>query len=163
MDCVQSIVDSCVFMSAEVVCLIYVDDALLFYKSPQAIESLKQKMRDDGMLFCDEDSVAGYLGVHMDRQEDGTIHLTQSGLAGRIVEAMHLNDKTVDPVDIPCTKFLPLDEFGYSADEELSYPSIIGQLNYLQGHSRPDITMTTSLCSRICSHTDRSLFKRNAR
>ena len=61
---------------------------------------------------------------------------------------MHLNDKTVDPVDTPCTKFLLLDEFGYPAYGELSYPSIVGQLNYLQGHSRPDITMATSQCDR---------------
>ena len=111
---VQSIADPCVFMSAEVICLIYVDDALLFYKSPQAMESLKQKMRKDDMLFCDKDSVACYLGVHMDRREDGTIHLTQSGC---IVEAMHLNDKTVYYVDIPCTKFLPLDEFDFPTDK----------------------------------------------
>ena len=64
---VQSIPDPCVFMSADVVCLVYIDDALLFYKSKQAMESLKQKMRDDGMLFHDETSVAGYLGVHIDR------------------------------------------------------------------------------------------------
>ena len=57
---VQSITDPCVFMSADIVCLIYVDDALLFYKNKMAMESLKQKMRDDGMLFCKEDSVAGY-------------------------------------------------------------------------------------------------------
>ena len=128
---VQSIADPCVFMSAEVVCLIYVDDALLFYKSPQATESLKQKMRDDGMLFCDKDSVTGYLGVHIDRREEGTIHLTQSSLAGRIVEAMHLNDKTVDPVDTPCTKFLPLDEFGCPAYGELAIlPSLGNSTTY---------------------------------
>ena len=96
------------------------------------------------MLFCDKDSVAGYLGVHMDQQDDGTIHLTQLGLAGCIVEAMHLNDKTVNPGDIPCTKFLPLDKFCCPTDGEFSYPSIVGQLNYLQGHSRPDITMVSS-------------------
>ena len=56
--------------------LIYVDDALLFYKSPQVMKLLRQTMRDDGMLFCDKDSVAGYLGVHIDRREDKTIHLT---------------------------------------------------------------------------------------
>mmetsp|Transcript_49248 Transcript_49248/g.50020 ORF Transcript_49248/g.50020 Transcript_49248/m.50020 type:complete len:249 (+) Transcript_49248:216-962(+) len=77
-------------------------------------------------------------------REDSTIHLTQKGLAYRIVEAMHLNDKTVDPVDAPCTKYLPIDEFGCPAHGEFSYPSIVGQLNYLQGHSRSDITMATS-------------------
>ena len=88
-------------------------------------------MKDDGMLFCNKDSVAGYLGVHMDRREDSTIHLTQKGLALRIVEAMHLNDKTVDAVDTPCTRFLPLDEFGSPAHGESSYPSVVGQLKYL--------------------------------
>ena len=33
MDFVQSIVDPCVFMSTDVVYLIYVNDALLFYKN----------------------------------------------------------------------------------------------------------------------------------
>ena len=112
---VQLIASPCVFMSTDVVCFVYVDDVLLFYKSQQAMESLKQKMMDDGMLFCDKDIVVGYLGVHIDCREDGTILLTQSGLAGRIVEAMHLNDKTVNPVDTPCAKFLPLDEFSCPA------------------------------------------------
>ena len=141
---VQSIADPCVFMFADVMCLVYVDNALLFYKSKLAMELLKQKMRDDGMLFCEEDSVAGYLGVHIDCREDSTIHLTQKGLAPCIVENMHLNDKTANPVDTPCTKFLPLDKFGCPAHGEFSYPSIVGQLNYLQGHSQSDITMATS-------------------
>ena len=68
-----------------------------------AMESLKQKMRDDGMLLHDEHSVAGYLGVHIDRRRDSTIHLIQMHLAHRIEEAIHLNDKTVNPVDTPCT------------------------------------------------------------
>ena len=91
--------------------------------------SLKQKMRVDGMLFRDEDSATGYFGVHIDRQKDSTIHLTQKGLAAHIVEAMYLNDKIVDPVDTLYTKFLPLDEFGCPAYGEFSYPFIVGQLN----------------------------------
>ena len=71
---VQSIADPCIFMSANVVYLVYVDNALLFYESKQAMELLKQKMRDDGILFCDKDSVAGYLGVHTDCRKDSTIH-----------------------------------------------------------------------------------------
>ena len=112
---VQSIADPCVFMSTDVLCLISVDDVLLFYKKKLAMEALKQKLRDDGMLYRDEDSVAGYLGVHIDWRKDSTIDLTQKGLAHCIVEAMHLNDKIVNAVDTPCTKFLPLDKFGSPA------------------------------------------------
>ena len=78
------------------------------------------------MLFCEEDSVAGYSGVHSDRRKDSTIHLTQKGLAYRIVEAMHLNGKTVNSVDTPCTKYLSLDEFGCFVHGEFSYPSVVG-------------------------------------
>ena len=64
-------------MSVDAICFIYVDDTLLFYKNRFAMDALKQKMRDDGILFCEKDSVAGYLGVHIDRREDSTNHLTQ--------------------------------------------------------------------------------------
>ena len=69
---------------------------------------------------------------------------------------MHLNDKTVNPMDTPCTKFLPLNEFGCPAHGEFSYPSIVGQLNYLQGHSRSDITMATSQYARYVHNPKRS-------
>ena len=109
------------------------------------------------MLFCKEDSVAGYLGVHIDHRKDSIIRLTQKGFAHRIVKAMHLIDSNVDPVDTPCTKYLPIDKFRPSTHGEFSYPSVAGQLNYLQGHSRSDITMATSQTAQYvhnlkCSH-----------
>ena len=99
------------------------------------------------MLFYDKDSVAGYLGVHIDQRKDSTIYLIQKDLTYCIVEAMHLNDKTVDPVETPCTKYLPLDKFGSPAHGEFSYPSIVGQLNYLQSYPRSGITIATSQCA----------------
>ena len=108
------------------------------------------------MLFCDEDSVASYLGVHIDQRKDSTIRLNQKGLAYRIVETMHLNDKTVDPVNTPCIKYLLLDKLGSSDKGEFSYLIIVGQLKYLQGHSRSDITMTTSQCARYVHNSKRS-------
>ena len=120
------------------------------------MESLKLKMKNNGMLFCKEDSVAGYLGVHIDQRNNSSIPLTQKGLASRIVEAMHLTDSTVNPVDTPCTKYLPLDEFRPPAHGEFSYPSVVGQLNYLQGHSWSDITMATSQTARYVHNPKRS-------
>ena len=89
-------------------------------------------------------SLAGYLGVHIDCRKDSTIHLIQKELSHRIVGAIHFTDSTVDPVDTPCTEYLPIDKFGHSAHGEFSYPSVVGQLNYLQGHPRSNITMATS-------------------
>ena len=51
---------------------------------------------------------------------------------------------------------LPLDEFGPSAHGEFSYPSIVGQLNYLYGHSQLDITMATSQTAQYVHNPKRS-------
>jgi hypothetical protein len=123
---------------------IYVDDALLFYKDKESIITLTNKMKQEGMLFREEESVAGYLGVHIDRRNDGTILLTQKGLADKIINSLHLSGEDISPVDTPCTKYVPIDEDGELAHGEFSYPSVVGQMNYLQVHSRPDITLATS-------------------
>jgi hypothetical protein len=153
---VQSEADPCLFISADIICLIYVDDALLFYKDKQSIITLTDKMKSQGMLFREEESVAGYLGVHIDRRDNGTIHLTQKGLADKIVDSLHLSGDDVTSVDTPCTKYVPIDEDGELAHGEFSYPSVVGQLNYLQGHSRPDITLATSQVTRFVHKPKRS-------
>ena len=140
----QSDADPCLFISKDVIVLIYVDDALYFCKDKHAMEELKIKMVDKGMLFKEEDSVAGYLGVHFDPKKDNSIVLTQSGHAERIIDALHFNDDTIDPTDTPCTKYLAIDKDSKLAHGDFEYRSIVGQLNYLQGHSRPDMTMAVS-------------------
>jgi hypothetical protein len=153
---VQSEADPCLFISSDIICLIYVDDALLFYKNKTSIDILTNKMKQEGMLFREEESVAGYLGVHIDRRNDGTIHLTQKGLADKIIDSLHLSGEDISPVDTPCTKYVPIDEDGELAHGEFSYPSVVGQLNYLQGHSRPDITLATSQVARFVHSPKRS-------
>jgi hypothetical protein len=113
-------------------------------------------MKLEGMLFREEESVAGYLGVHIDRRNNGTIHLTQKGLADKIIGSLYLSEEDISPVDTPCTKYVPIDEDGELAHGEFSYPSVVGQLNYLQGHSRPDITLATSQVARFVHSPKRS-------
>jgi hypothetical protein len=144
MEFVQSEADPCLFISSDITCLIYVDDALLFYRNKTSIDLLTNKMKQEGILFREEESVDGYLGIPIDRQDDGTIHLTQKGLADKIIDSLHLSGDNISPVDTPCTKYIPIDEDGELAHGEFSYPSVVGQLNYLQCHSRPDITLATS-------------------
>ena len=103
------------------------DDALYFYKDKLAISDLKGKTVDEGMLFREEVSVAGYLGVHIDRKKDNSIVLTQSGLAERIIDALHLNDDTVDPANTPYTKYMAIDENCEFAHGDFEYRSIVGQ------------------------------------
>lgn len=69
-----------------------------------------------GMLFREEDSIAVYLGVHINQKKGNTIVLTQSGLAERIINALRLMDDTIDSIDTSCTKYLAIDK-----DRELAH------------------------------------------
>ena len=152
----QSDADPCLFISPTVICLIYVDDALFIYKSPEEVNILTSRMKEIGLLFEEESDVAGYLGVLIDRDPDNdTITLRQSGLAQRIVEALHLDDDTTS-VRTPADSFLPLDEDGELAHELYNYASVNGMIQYLQGHSRPDITFASSQTSRYTFNPKRS-------
>jgi hypothetical protein len=152
----QSDADPCLFISPTVICLIYVDDALFVYKAPEEVDILTKKMKDLGMLFNEESDVAGYLGVLLDRDpENNTITLRQSGLTQRIVEALHLDDNT-SSVRTPADNYLPIDEDGERGHELYNYASIAGMLQYLQGHSRPDISFAVSQISRYTFGPKRS-------
>jgi hypothetical protein len=76
----QSISDQCLFVSDKVVCLVYVDDTLFFAENDEDITAVIESPKKAGMELEVEDDVAGFLGVHIDRRKDGTIHLTQTGL-----------------------------------------------------------------------------------
>ena len=152
----QSEADPCLFISDTVICLIYVEDALLFYKDATAIDELKRRMNEENVPFREEEDVAGFLGVHIDRRSDNTIHLTQSGLAKQIVDTMHLDNSETKAVESPCLDYLPIDEDGEPAHGEFSYPSVVGQLNYLAGHTRCDITLATSQVARFVHNPKRS-------
>jgi hypothetical protein len=152
----QSDADPCLFISPTVICLIYVDDALFVYKSPQEVDILTKKMKALGMLFNEESDVAGYLGVLLDRDPiNDTITLRQSGLSQRIVEALHLDDDT--PISkTPADAYLPIDEEGEHAHGLYNFASVAGMLQYLQGHSRPDISFAVSQISRYTFGPKRS-------
>jgi hypothetical protein len=89
--------DQCLFISDKVICLVYVDDTLLYADDMQAIDDCISALRNAGMGLEVEDDVAGFLGVHIDRKDDGKILMTQMGLTDRIIKALNIGDK-------PCKK-----------------------------------------------------------
>ena len=62
----QSNTDPCLFILKDVIVLTYVDNALYYYKDKLAISDLKGKIVDKGIYIREENSVAGYLCVHID-------------------------------------------------------------------------------------------------
>jgi len=142
-------IDPCLFISDKVICLIYVDDTLFFSPKQEYIDEIISKLQNEQNLALEvEDTVAGFLGVHIERRDDGSIKLTQKGLIKRIIEAINISHL---PRKFTPAKAEPLikDTDGPPANSTYSYPSVIGMLQYLQGHSRPDITYAVSQCARF--------------
>ena len=71
------------FTTDTVICLCYVDDCLFFAKDghdiDNMIESLHQPEPNQFYLNI-KDDVAGFLGILMSKQKDGSIELLQTGL-----------------------------------------------------------------------------------
>jgi hypothetical protein len=102
-----------------------------------------------------EDDVAGFMGVLIERRGGGTILMTQPGLTERIVKALKIDH--LPPKRTPAKHgALGKDEGGEAAHGEYSYPSVIGMIGYLQGHSRSDTTFATSQCARFIHCPKRS-------
>ena len=103
-----------------------------------------------------EDSVAGFLGVHIDRNDNGEIVLTQKGLIDKIIEALQIEDLPPVSTSTPATECLGKDPLGDPPNCSFNYASVIGMIWYLYGHSRPDIGFATSQAARFTFQAKRS-------
>jgi hypothetical protein len=135
--------------------MVYVDDTLFFSPRQEYIDDMIVKLEASGLSMEAEDDVAIFLGVLIEHRGDGTMLMTQPGLTHQIVKALKIDH--LPPKRTPAKHgALGKDEDGEAAHGEYSYPSMIGMLGYLQGHSRSDTTFATSQCARFIHCTKRS-------
>lgn len=147
--------DPCLFVSDKVICLVYVDDTLFFSREESDIDSVISGLRSLGMELEEESDVAGFLGVHIERRDDGSIKLTQKGLIQRIIDALDIDH--LPPKQTPSKPgVLAADKDGDPANGTYSYASVIGMLGYLAPNSRPELTFAVSQCARFTHSPKRS-------
>ena len=76
----QDHVDPCLFMSDKVIVLVYVDNTLFYSPQNEWIDKATQQIKQQELELEIEDRVAGFLGVHIQRDDkECTIKLTQKG------------------------------------------------------------------------------------
>ena len=154
----QSTLDPCLFIGEKCIAVMYVDDILMWSTDVNHIYALGESLRESGVELEEEGDAAGFLGVKLSRV-DGTNQLvmTQEGLTSRIIEALGLDDETSTPKGTPCIKApLHKDLDGDPISGAFNYPSVVGMLLYLAGHSRPDISYAVSCAARFCFSPKRS-------
>ena len=125
-------IDPCLFISDKVICLMYVDDLLFFSLQVQYIDEAIVQLSSKDLTLEVEDSVAGFLGVHIEWNEmDGSIKLTQLGLAQYIVEALDVSQLPWKDTPASMTPLVQ-DKDGDPLNGAYNYASVIGMLQYLQ-------------------------------
>ena len=148
--------DPCLFLSDNVIVLVYVDDLLVYGRTQADIDTFVDRIRQEEILLRKEDTAEGYLGVHIERDGSTTV-LKQTGLTRRVVKALGLDNKYSTACSTPAeTAALPRDVDGQPASGAINYASVVGMMLYLTGHSRPDCAFAVHQCARYTHEPKRS-------
>ena len=89
----------CLFVGDRVIAISYVDDILFWSKSDEDIHDVAMQLREQGVDLEQEEDAAGFLGVRMEKNENGRLEMKQCGLIERVLEALGLdagNEHTLD-------------------------------------------------------------------
>jgi hypothetical protein len=148
--------DHCLFIQHDciTVTINWVDDQLLLTKDPAVALEIVEAMRDAGLILdvkSDSGSIANYLGIQIQEEDDGTLLLTQSGLIDRILKAMDL--KNANPKDTTATEAVGANKQP-SFDGKYNYRSVIGMMMYLTSSTRLDCAFAIHQCAYF-SHDPR--------
>jgi Reverse transcriptase (RNA-dependent DNA polymerase) len=151
---VQSKVDECVFYKGTVMYVLYTDDSVLAGPNRKEIDRVIKDIQKVKLNITVEGDTQDFLGINIDRKEDGSIHLTQPHLIDSIVKELRLDGAQTKIKTTPAKSSVILKRHLDSKDFDgaFDYRSIIGKLNYLEKGSRADIAYITHQCARFAGN-----------
>jgi Reverse transcriptase (RNA-dependent DNA polymerase) len=148
----QSKFDPCVLWKSGCIIVIYTDDTVITGPSSDIIDRLIQEIGGK-FKITSEDSVNDFLGVNIQRKDNGQILLTQPKLIDSIIADLGLNNEsTVKRTPAISSKILQAHLDSPEFNESWHYRSVIGKLNYLEKSTRPDIAYAVHQCARFSSN-----------
>jgi hypothetical protein len=151
----QSKIDECVFYCGKVIYVLYTDDSILAGPSEKEIHRIIQRLRDVKLNLTIEGTLTDFLGVNIDRRDDGTIHMSQPRLMiDQVIEDLRISAEDVAIKDVPMASSRVLTKHASSQpfDNSFHYRSAIGKLNYIEKGTRGDIAYATHQCARYSSN-----------
>ena len=139
--------------SSDVIVLVYVDDCIILSRDKKSIQSFIDclKLGPEEFAFTDEGSIDKYLGVEIERLPDNAgFTMSQPHLIDRVLEAAGIDTRMTNSRPTPAVgSLLSRDEDGPERKHDWKYRTLTGMLGYLQGTTRPDISMATHQCARF--------------
>lgn len=148
----QSAIDECLSFRRRVLFAVFVDDGILCAPTDPEINEAINDLQQEGYEIDDQGELADYLGVNIERTNDGKFVLTQPHLIQQILEGVNLSTNSpIKSTPALSTKILHRDPDDQVFDGRFHYRSIIGKLNFLAKSTRLDIEYATHQCARHCS------------
>ena len=146
----RSRVDECVFYRGGVMYILYTDDSILAGANRAEVQKAIEDIKKAGLKITVEGDISDFLGVKLQREQDGTIEMKQPYLINQILEDMHMNERTKGKqIPAASSKILKRHLSSPQFDNSFAYRSIVGKLNYLEKGSRPDISYATHQLARF--------------
>jgi hypothetical protein len=147
---VQSKFDDCVFYKGRMVYVLYTDDSILAGPDKGEIDQTIREMQSVLDITIEGD-LTDFLGVNIDRREDGTIKLSQPKLIDQVISDLHLEQEnaTTKATPMASSRLLSRHEDSRPFDNHFNYRSVIGKLHYLVAGSRSEMAYAVHQCARF--------------
>ena len=151
-----SLIDDCVFYRGDVIFMVYVDDGIFVGSDDTQLQDIIKEIQGLGLNIEDQGHPADYVGVNINKLQDGSYEFTQRASIDSIIDDASLHDSKTKPV--PAKMSLQLHAFKDEPvfDLNFNYRSIVGKLNYVAQTTRPDIMYATHQVAKYSSDPRKS-------
>ena len=142
--------------------LTYVYDCILISTSMQTIDELititSLEKGKEKFILTDEGDIDKFLGIEIQHFENGSFEISQPHLINRILQVLQLDKNNewstaAKSRELPGTSILSKEPKGKQRkyEDRWNYRTAVsvGMLTYLQGNSRPDISVHVHQCARF--------------
>jgi hypothetical protein len=91
--------------------VLYTDDCLIYAQDTKYIESFVKTLHDDYKLTInDPDPIDDFLEIHFSHQDNGELHMSQTGLIEAVTESAHIPKERLKNIPTPATAILHADK-----------------------------------------------------
>ena len=144
----RSTIDSCLYFRDGLVFAFYVDDGIIVSADDNMIIIFIAELRECRFDLGVEDDYAGYLGVDVIMQPDGTILMLQTGLIERVLTDLSLSDSSSSKTT-PSSDILGPHKDSPPFNHIFNYRSVVGKVMYLSSNTRCELSVSNHQCARF--------------
>jgi hypothetical protein len=144
----QSAEDPNLYLQPGVLLVLYVDDLLIAYNGKEGHGYQIKELLQKKYKMCDLGAVKRFLGIEIERSEDGGFSICQQGYINTIIRRFGLMDAKPAKSPLDSQADLANTHCEDKPANRKKYLSMVGSLMYAALGSRPDIAFSVTALSR---------------